>query len=404
MVFMMYEVEIKRLDDQGRGIAFIDNKITFIKNALPEERVVCKITKRTKKYNVGEVIEYKTKSKKRIEAKCPYFSICGGCTLEHLDYPDTIEFKKEKLKHILEKEQIKYSEIQVVENENYYFYRNKLSLKVIKGAIGFYEENSHTLIPIEKCLLARPVLNNAINVLKTFSIQNGEAILRSNTNDEVLISINTKDSLVVKEENFANVKIVGIVLNDKCIYGQSYFYERIHHLLFKISYDAFFQVNPFVASHLFEEVEKNISMSNTILDLYSGVGVLGIVASKKAKKVISIEIIKNAVLDNIENCKLNKRTNIYPVLGDAKTTLPKIKEDFDTILIDPPRKGLDKNSLELLLQSKAQKILYISCDPFTLARDLKELQHVYEIKKVILFDMFSYTYHLESMVVLEKNV
>ncbi len=397
----MYEVEIKRLDDQGRGIAFIDNKITFIKNALPEERVVCKITKRTKKYNVGEVIEYKTKSKKRIEAKCPYFSICGGCTLEHLDYLDTIEFKKEKLKHILEKEQIKYPKIQVVENENNYFYRNKLSLKVIKGAIGFYEENSHTLIPIEKCLLARPVLNDAINVLKTFKVTNGEAILRSNTNDEVLIAINTKDSLVVKDENFANVKIVGIVLNDKCIYGQPYLYERIHHLLFKISYDAFFQVNPFIASHLFEEVEKNIVSTNTVLDLYSGVGVLGIVASKKAKKVISIEIIKNAVLDSLENSKLNKCSNIYPVLGDAKTVLPKIKEDFDTILIDPPRKGLDKNSLQLLLQSKAQKILYISCDPFTLARDLKELQSVYKIKKVTLFDMFSYTYHLESMVVLE---
>ena len=399
----MYEVEIKRLDDQGRGIAFIENKITFIKNALPHEVVECKITKKTKKYNLGEVIEYKKKNQKRVDAKCPYFSICGGCSLEHLEYLDTLEFKKEKVKRILEKEHIHYPEIQVIENENPYFYRNKLSLKIMNGAIGFYEENSHTLISIEQCFLARPCLNEAINVIKTFSLTNGEIILRCNTNDEILIAIKTEDSLIVNEENFASVKIVGIVLNDQCIYGQPYFYERIHHLLFKISYDAFFQVNPFIASHLFEEVEKNISSTNTVLDLYSGVGVLGLVASKKAKKVISIEIIKNAVLDNIENCKLNKCNNIYPVLGDAKTTLPKIKEDFDTIFVDPPRKGLDKNSLQLLIQSNAQKILYISCDPFTLARDLKELQSVYEIKKFMLFDMFSYTYHLESMVVLERK-
>ena len=397
----MYEIEIKRLDDQGRGIGFIENKITFIKNALPGEIVVCKITKETKKYNLGEVLEYKKKSKNRIEAKCPYFSVCGGCTLEHLEYQDTLEFKKEKVKRILEKEHIHYPEIQVIENKNPYFYRNKLSLKIMNGAIGFYEENSHTLIPIEQCFLARPCLNEAINVIKTFSLTNGEIILRCNTNDEILISIKTKDLFAVKEADFGHVKIVGIVLNDKCIYGMPYFYERIHHLLFKISYDAFFQINPYIANCLFEEIEKNIDPSNMVLDLYSGVGVLGLVASKKSKKVISIEIIKNAVLDNIENCKLNKCSNLYPVLGDAKTTLPKIKESFDTILVDPPRKGLDKNSLQLLLQSKAKKIIYISCDPFTLARDLKELQSVYEIKKFMLFDMFSYTYHVESLCVLK---
>ncbi len=396
----MYEVEIERLDDQGRGIAFVESKITFINMALPKERVVCKITKETSKYNVGEVIEYKKKSPLRVTEKCPYFSVCGGCQLEHLPYEETLAFKKAKVERILNKEHLSYPEIEVVKNESPYFYRNKLSLKIESGQIGFYEEESHRLIRVEKCLLARPCLNDTLEDLKKLAIQNGEVLLRCNTNNEVLIALKTKEKIAFDEKIFSNVKLVGFVLNEKCIFGTPYFYERMNHLLFKVSYDAFFQVNPFVASLLFQEVEDNIDKTTTVLDLYSGVGVLGLMASKKADKVISIEIIKNAVLNNIENGKLNHSLNIYPVLGDAKEVVSKLKEEFDTILVDPPRKGLDQNSLQLLLKSNAKKIIYISCDPFTLARDLKELQKVYEIKKLIIFDMFSYTYHVESLVVL----
>ena len=404
VVLGMYEVEVKRLDHQGRGIGYIDNKITFIKNALPNEVVVCKLIHETKKYNVAEVVEYKKQSSKRIEPFCPYFEFCGGCDLQHLSYEDTLQFKKEKVKNILAKEKIDFPEIVVIENPSPKNYRNKLSLKIENGKLGFYEEKSHHLIEIESCPIAKESINFCLQKLKILNIKNGNVIIRSNYNNEILLIIETAEKIDINIENRKDLKIVGIVFNGKTIYGQNFFYERINHMLFKVSFDAFFQVNSFVTEKMFELVEENITKINVVLDLYSGVGTLGLIASKNASKVYSIEIIKNAVLDNLENIKLNQRENIFPMLGDVFKVLPKIKDTFDTILIDPPRKGLDKKSLNLILDSNASKIIYISCNPMTLSRDLKELTNRYKIKKFYILDMFSYTHHIESMVILEKII
>lgn len=399
----MNEVRIEKMDHHGRGIGYIDGKVTFIKNALPEENVLYKIKKETKKYNIAEVVEYKKKSQNRIEPFCPYFSICGGCDLEHMTYEATLNYKKEKVENILNKEKIYFSNLEVVENPTPKNYRNKLSLKIEQNRIGFYEENSHTLIEIEECPLAKESINTCLKELKKLSIKNGSVTVRSNYNDEILLILKTKEEVNFKREEFQLSKIVGVVLNDKTVYGQNFFYERMNGCLFKVSYDAFFQVNPYVTSKMFQLVRENIQKSEIVLDLYSGVGTLGIIASKQAKKVYGIEMIKNAVLDNVENKKLNKRENVFPMLGEANKTIPKIKETFDTIIIDPPRSGLDRSSCKFMLESSAKKIIYISCNPLTLARDLKELTRKYEIKKFAIMDMFSYTHHVESFVVLEKE-
>ncbi len=396
----MQELKIVKLDHQGRGIGYIDHKITFVEDALPEETVFVEIIESYKNYNIARKGRQKNFSEKRRKPFCPYWGVCGGCHLEHLSYEDTLFFKKEKVKNIMSHEHVTIPEIEILENESPKNYRNKLTLKVQNGQIGFYEEKTHHIIEIKNCYLAKKSINKCLKKIKKLQIQNGEITIRSNSNAEILLIINTKDKVSFVREDFKEIKLVGVILNNKTIYGQNFFYERMNNHLFKISYDAFFQINPYITSKLFKKVEENIDESQTVLDLYAGVGTLGMIAKQKAKKVYSIEIIKNAVLNNIENIKLNKKENIFPLLGDAGEILPKINEQFDMIIIDPPRKGLDKNSVDLILKQEVKKIIYISCDPMTLARDLKKLTEKYRIEKFYIFDMFSYTYHVESMVVL----
>ncbi len=399
----MEEIKIIKMDNFARGIGYLNNKITFVKNALPNEVVSVCITKSTKKYQEAYVLDYKIKSKKRIKPLCPYYDFCGGCQLLHLNYQDSLLYKKTKVEELLKHNKIIVPDIEVIKNPNPYYYRNKISLKVINQEIGFYEEKTHKLIKIAKCLLASNSLNNLIPKLYNLNIKNGLITIRSNQNEEILLIITTKDKITFNINDFTPSKIVGVIKNDKTIYGDNFLYERINHKLLKISYNSFFQVNYLVASILFNQVENYIDLNSTVLDLYGGVGVLGIMASTKAKSVYSIEIVPNAILDNIQNIKLNKINNIYPILGDVADILNKIPNNFDTVIIDPPRKGIDNKSLQFLLTKKPNKIIYISCNPLTLVRDLQSLKESYHITKLQIYDLFSNTYHVETVVLMSRK-
>ena len=397
----MEKIKIEKLDNLGRGICYINNKITFVPNTLPDEIVNLKLTKESKKYNEAIVTEYIKQSKKRIPSKCPYYEECGGCHLLHMSYKDTIKFKKDKLESIIYKYAKIKTNIEVIPSLESLNYRNKITLKITNQKYGYYEPSSHKIVNINSCLLASPSINNFIPDIPYLHIKNGELIIRSNYNNELLLWIKTKDKInpdlnYLKEKH----KIVGIIENDNVIYGDSSFIEIINHQLFKVSYDSFFQINRYICSTLFDLVNENISDNEVIVDLYCGVGTLGINASKNAKKSFGIEIVKNAVLNAITNSKINKRDNIYYMLGDVKTCLPKIKENIDTIILDPPRAGLDKVTLNTILEFKPKKIIYISCDPMTLARDLNDLKTIYNPKFIKGLDMFPYTYHVESLCVL----
>ncbi len=400
----MNEVTIEKLDNQGRGICYLNDKITFVKNTLPGEIVSLNITKETKKYNEAEVTQYIKKSPNRIESPCPYFNECGGCDLLHSKYEDTLKYKKEKLENILYKYANLKLNIDLIPSTNQLEYRNKITLKIINNKIGYYKPSSHELIEIKKCLLAEPAINNFIIDIPKLNIKNGEIVIRSNYNNELLIWIKTKDKIkpnipYLKEHH----KIVGIILNSHPLEGETSFIEIINHQLFTISYDSFFQINRDICSKLFNLIIKEITPNETILDLYCGVGILGINASKNAKKAYGIEIVKNAVLNAITNSKINKRDNIYYMLGDVSVCLPKIKDQIDTIIVDPPRSGLDKKTKETILNFNANKIIYVSCDPMTLARDLKELSTKYNITNIKGLDMFPFTHHIETYVVLSRR-
>lgn len=400
----MCEVKIEKLDNQGRGICYVNNKITFVENALPEEQVIIRLTKESKKFNEAEVLEYIMTSKDRVESPCPYFKECGGCELLNLSYENTCKYKKEKLENILSKYANIKTKVEIVKCSNHLNYRNKITLKVENSKYGYYASKTHKLIEIDKCLLAEPAINSLINDIDKLNIKNGEVIIRSNYNSELLIWIKSKDKV---KPNISYLKskhkIVGILLNDQPIEGDTSFIEIINHQLFTVSYDSFFQVNRDICSKLFNLINKHINDNETILDLYCGVGTLGINASKNAKKAFGIEIVKNAVLNAITNSKINKRDNIYYMLGDVSTCLPKIKDKVDTIIVDPPRAGLDKVTKDTIIEFNPNKIIYVSCDPMTLARDLKELSSYYNIIEVKGLDMFPHTQHIESFVVLERR-
>jgi len=400
----MNEYLIEKIDNQGRGICFVDSKITFVPNTLPGEVVSIEITKSSKKYNEAKVINYLKTSPKRVPSKCPFFGKCGGCTYLNSTYEDSLSYKKKNLEDIISKyANIKYN-ISIIPSPNNLAYRNKITLKIINKEFGYYEPSSHNLIKIDKCLLAEPAINDFIPDIKYLNIEQGELTIRSNYNNELLIWIKSKVNIVPNISYLKNKhKIVGIVLNNKPIYGESSFIEIINHQLFTVSYDSFFQINRHICSKIFNIIDENILPGETILDLYCGVGTLGINASKNAKKAFGIEIVKNAILNAITNSKINKRDNIYYMLGNVSTCLPKIKDKIDTIIVDPPRAGLDKKTKETIITFKSPKIIYISCNPMTLARDLKELSSYYNVTNIFGLDMFPFTEHIESVCLLERR-
>ena len=391
------QVHIDRMDHFGNGIGNINGKIIFVKGALTGETVDVTITKDKKSFMEGTINTIIYKSSKRVEPFCKYFGICGGCSLCHLNYENTLEYKKERVKNILSKFDI--PKINVIKNENDLYYRNKIELKIVDGKLGFYEKSTHNLIEIKECKVTKKSINKSFEFVKNMKLENANVTIRANYNDEVLIIIDSKEKPVIL--NPEDYKIVGIVLNDKCIYGQDNFMEKINNLFFTVSYNSFFQVNNYINLELFNLIKENI-VGKTVLDLYSGVGTLSIVASKVVDKVYSIEVIANAVKNALINAKINKCDNINFILGKVEDKIGFINDKIDTIIVDPARAGLDKKTIEVINNICPQRIIYVSCDTQSLANNLVDLTN-YEIKKFYILDMFSYTYHIECFCILDRK-
>lgn len=391
------QVHIDRMDHFGNGIGNINGKIIFVKGALPGETVDVTITKDKKSFMEGTINTIIYKSSKRVEPFCKYFGVCGGCSLCHLNYENTLEYKKERVKNILSKFDI--PKINVIKNENDLYYRNKIELKIVDGKLGFYEKSTHNLIEIKDCKVTKKSINKSFEFVKNMKLENANVTIRANYNDEVLIIIDSKEKPVIL--NPEDYKIVGIVLNDKCIYGQDNFMEKINNLFFTVSYNSFFQVNNYINLELFNLIKENI-VGKTVLDLYSGVGTLSIVASKVVDKVYSIEVTQNAVKNALINAKINKCDNINFILGKVEDKIGFINDKIDTIIVDPARAGLDKKTIEVINNICPQRIIYVSCDTQSLANNLVDLTN-YEIKKFYILDMFSYTYHIECFCILDRK-
>lgn len=396
------KVVIDRFDDLGRGIAYVGEKITFIPNTIPGDTVDITITKETKKYNIAKVDKYLKLSSRRVKPKCPYFDICGGCTLQSISYEDTINYKYNKVKNLFKKSDIEINP-EIIRNPSPYNYRNKISLKVVDKRTGFYEESTHNIVEINECIIASPAINKTISLISEFNIINGNITIRSNKNNEILIILESSDKLNI-DINYlkSQIKLVGIVINNETFYGDNFLIENNNDYFYKISYDSFFQVNPYVASILFNEVSKRINEEDTVLDLYCGVGTLSLNATC-AKEVVGVEIVENAILNAIFNAHINKIDNVKFILNDSTKAVSKLNKKFTKVIVDPPRSGLTKTIIDNILSINPEEIIYVSCDPATLVRDVLLFIDKYNIKKAIIFDMFSYTYHVETMIVLKRK-
>ena len=395
------ELEIIDIDDSGKGLSKIDGKVCFINKALPKEIVKIKITNDNQKYLEGKVLDVVRKSKKRTKSFCPYSKECDGCSFDITSYQYSIFLKEQSIIKMFFHDEITLKDFKIVPNNENLNYRNKISLKVIENKVGYYEENTHHFVEIKNCPLAKYCINKVINDFNLFAFKSGNLTIRCNDNDEVILIINSNDEISIDKELFKNHKIVGIIVNDQVIYQNSFFYERRNGLLYKVSYDAFFQINKFISEKIASDLLEKIDKDDVILDLYCGVGYFSLKMALKAKKVIGIEVVKNAVLDALTNKELNHLENVNFLLGKVEDKIDKIPQKFTKVLVDPPRNGLDKKTIKFLLNKKIPTIIYISCNPKTLKRDINKLKDKYEIIYSKGYDMFSYTKHVECMFILK---
>ena len=406
---MNYKVTITGIDHYGRGIARIDNIITFIPNALPNEIVEIKIINKKKKFMEGQVLNFIKKNKNR----CQFCNInCGSCHLNNINYSEQLTFKEKKVLDIISKfTKGNYLIKNIIKNPNPTNYRNKVRFHVEKS-IGYYKNKSHEIVEINNCLIVDQKINNLLSYIKeNINLENiYEIIIRASkyTDDTMVVF---KINNTIDEKKFINIlknKVSSLIIFDKnykTIYGNDYIIEKLNELSFVISPDSFFQVNTAGAICLYNKVLEyaNLKQNDNVLDLYCGTGSIGIYLSKYCKKVIGIEINKYAILDAEKNKKLNNIDNIDFICGDTSKLVNNLKQNFDVTIVDPPRAGLDQNTINYLNKSNTKKIVYVSCDPVTLARDLNLLKDKYDILEITPVDMFSYTYHVECVSVLRRK-
>ena len=445
-----YIVNIIDTGFQGEGIAKIEGIVVFVPQAIKGEKIKIKILKVTSKCAYGKIIEILEASSNRVQSDCKTYNRCGGCNLRHIDYKETLKIKKNAVENTLKKTVEKNIIVRdTIGMKEPFYYRNKLQYpvgvsKTGETVMGVFSERTHTIIPTEDCKIqnriAQKIANSIFefinkNKIEVYNEKNQTGIVRHiivrigiRTNEAmVTLVVNKLDipfeknlvNFVVKK--FPQVKTIAknlnnkntnVILGDKTeiIFGDGYIYDYIGDFKFKISPKSFYQVNPVQTQKLYEKAVEyaDLTGTETIFDLYCGIGTIGIFASKKVKKIYGIEVISQAIEDARENAKINDIENAEFFVGNVEEVLPELIEkkqlNADVVFIDPPRKGCDKVALDTILKIEPQKIIYISCNPATLARDLKLLEEKYEVKEVTPVDMFCFTSHVECVALLELKI
>lgn len=396
-------MKIEKLDYYGRGIAKVNNKVVFIENALPLENVDIEVIKESKKYNEAIVIKYLNKSPNRVDEKCKYYNICGGCNISHIKEKLQEEFKENKIKELSRFIDIK--EYKRIEYSNFYNYRNKIVLHINKNRLGLYKNKSNDLVEIDRCLLVNNKINEVIKLLK--EVIKEELNLKSatiklgNITNEVMLILEGK----IKNYNMLLNNVEVLIINNKVMTKKDYIISIIGNKKYKISKDSFFQVNPIITEKIYNEIRYNIKKLNSknVLDLYCGTGTIGIYISDLVEKVIGIEVVSDAIEDARYNKKINNVDNMILKLGKVEEKIKEIDMNIDTIIVDPPRSGLHKKVIEVIKKISPENIIYISCNPNTLVRDLKLLETNYKIEYLKPYDMFPNTYHVECVCVLNRQ-
>ena len=442
-----YVVDIIDNGFEGEGIAKIDNFTIFIPETIKGEKVKIIIVKVLSSHGFGKVIEIIEKSPVRQEADCNTYKRCGGCNLRHVKYEETLKMKQNAVQSLVNKTlKNKIKVQQTVGMENPLHYRNKAQYpiginKQGEPVIGVFANRTHEVIPIDNCLIqnkkSEEIAKFIIEFIKEKNISiydektgkglvrhivtkvgiktgeimcviviNGHKIPNENELVEKLKTKYPEIKTIVKNINMKNTNVI-LGQENINLYGNGYIEDILGEYKFKISPLSFYQVNPVQAEKLYNlgvsmaEITKN----DVVFDLYCGIGTISLFMSKFAKKVYGIEIIEEAVKMAKENAESNNVSNTEFFAGDVEIVLDDLINNkeikADVVMFDPPRKGLDKKSIENILKIKPKKIVYISCNPATLIRDLADFENEYDIKTIIPVDMFPFTSHVECVAVLK---
>ncbi|MCP5470155.1 MAG: 23S rRNA (uracil(1939)-C(5))-methyltransferase RlmD [Chlamydiales bacterium] len=401
---------IRSLGSSGEGVGTDETgKTLFIEGALPGETVEYTLDVEKKRYAKGKLVCVVESSPHRTKPPCPLFGTCGGCHIQHLTYEQQLAVKRQRVIDALQRiGHLDHDVEPCIPSPQPLHYRNKIQLPHKSGEIGLFRKNSHDIVPLTHCYIHCELGEKIYSWIREKVPPTVEYLLIRTgifTEEALLIFVGSGDlQMLAKEAMHTFCQIKGVVLNTdrkegnrilgnrfKTVCGRPHIFEQIGNLKFKISAPSFFQVNSWQAKHLFEEAASHIE-GDFVIDAFCGVGTLALFAAQKCKKVLGIEVIAEAIHNARENASLNNSTNCTFEVGRAeKRTL-----ECDTLLLNPPRKGCDSH---LIRNVSAKKVVYISCDPATLARDLAALKK-YRIEKVQPFDMFPQTMHVETIAVL----
>ena len=428
---------IKKWGINGEGIAYYEKKPVFIENAIPGEIIEFDVKQDEKTYMVGELTRLVEESSKRRHALCPIWKECGGCALMHVKYPAQCKMKEEVLKEAL----IKYAGYKgrmfpIMKNPDPLAYRNscKLPFGEEYGQLytGMYERDSNHFQKMERCFVHSKLLEatrqEVVRILNEHHCRVYDSktrlgfrslVMKEFNNQVQIILVTGKDelsealvsdltsleqvcSLWQSKKTDTTRELFGEMVH---IWGEEKMVVEMHGLKLSLLPRSFFQLNTKQAENLYTHIARWMPRCKTVVEAYSGIGAISLFLKNKAQEIIGIESIQDAVDNANENAKINHAKNVSFICEDAGKALTSIVKEkrVDALVVDPPRSGLDDVMKNTILESKIRTVIYVSCNPATLAKDLKVLQKEYSILKIQPFDMFSQTPHVETAVLLEKK-
>ena len=442
-----YVVDIMDNGFEGEGIAKIDNFTIFIPNTIKGERVRIMIVKVLSSHAFGKLIEILKASPVRETEDCQTYKRCGGCQLRHIKYEETLKIKQNAVQSLVNKTLKQKIEVEeTLGMENPYHYRNKAQYplginKEGKPVMGVFANRTHEIIPIQNCLIQNKQAEEVAKFIFDFIVKNKVSIYDEKKQKGLMRHIVTKIGIKTKEimcilvingneipqekelinqviMHFPNVKTIvkninkqntNVILGKENIpiYGDGFIKDKLGEFVFKISPLSFYQVNPIQAQRLYQigVDAAQITKQDIVFDLYCGIGTISLFMAPFAKSVYGIELVEEAVYAARENALINKIDNAQFIAGDVEKILDdlinKQKIIPDIVMVDPPRKGLDRKSVDNILRISPKRLVYISCNPATLVRDLSALEVLYDIKRLKPVDMFPFTSHVECVAVLQ---
>lgn len=422
----LIEVRASDLSEFGFGVARFDGIVIFVKGLLIDEVAKVLVLKVNKNYAFAKIVDLIVTSPYRVNPVCSLANKCGGCHLLHLSFEGERLFKINKIKSVLNVDDLDF-----IDASNEYYYRNKVMVPYLNGAAGFYRQNSHDIVDMDSCYLQSELSNSVYLKIKEYLLSHNIGDCRtiivreSNFYHQILVGLAVvkrtgyswlPDFIKFIAERFCAVK--SIVLNrhliesntllsddNRIVFGDGYIVERLGDIDYKIGLNTFFQVNTVMCEKLYNCVVElaDFDGSERVLDLYCGVGSIGCFVAKYVNSVVGVDIVKDSIEMARENAELNGLNNIEFVCADATEYLDNNEQFFDVVIVDPPRKGLSESGIGDLLRVNADRIVYISCNVNSLARDIKLLESGYRVEKVVGVNLFSKTFHVETIVLLSRK-